>query len=337
MNYGLELVRAGRPQEGLRRYAEAYAHALALPEAQVTPELREALLTQYTAQLSAAKDWAGVVRTLESPLAQRGRLSASLHFTRGLALMELERFDEAIGDFRRCLATRGEPTVTPARSDILKGGPHHCLALVLARTGDAQAAAQAFQEALAADPQSRPVSIDWAVFLAEHSQPVEALRVLHGLVGAHSQDPAVWILGGRIALSRPEFREFAQDWTGEALKYLPQEPWVVLQRAEALLLAQDVDGALALWQRLSAPMPPRAWAGRILCECLRGLPSTVPPNAEPAVSQELLGWYRRFLDWEAGDLVRAVNDHVPRLQQLLPTATRVLEQALLEADRQNAG
>lgn len=336
MNYGLELVRAGHSPEGLRRYWEAYEAAVALPAHQLTPELREALLTQLATQLSHAKDPQAVVRVLESPLARRGRLTASMHFTLGLARMELEQFAEAADQFRQCLATRSQPTLTPARGDILKAGPHHCLALALARTGAADTAAQAFRDALAADPQSRPVRLDWAVFLADHGEPVEALHVLHALVGENAQDPTVWILGGQIALSRPEFHEFARDWTGEALKFLPEEPWLVMQRAEALLLGQDIDGALQWWQRLAAPLHPRALAGRILCECLRDLDGTVSLTAEPAVSQEFLNWYRRLVQWQASEVVHAINDKIDALRSVLPTAVRVLEQALLEANRQTA-
>src|SRR5690606_8776302 len=70
MNLGLELSRCDRFDEGLARYEEAFAALSSNPDQQQVPELREALLTQFTSQLMRARRFDDVVRVLHSPVAR---------------------------------------------------------------------------------------------------------------------------------------------------------------------------------------------------------------------------------------------------------------------------
>jgi glycosyltransferase involved in cell wall biosynthesis/tetratricopeptide (TPR) repeat protein len=331
MNYGLELARAGRRDEGIRRYWEAFDEISALPPAQVAPELRETLLTQLCSHLLGVKDWPGVVRALTGPLAKRGGLTASLHFALGLAWMEQRRWSDAAEQFRLCLSKRHQPALSPINKEVLRAGPHHCLALCLKALRRPDDAARAFAAALKDDPRSRPARCDYALFLSEQGQPVEALKLLHQLIGEQADDPAAWLLGGQIALSQPEFLEFARDWTGEAVKHLPAHPRLIAQRAEALLLSQQPAEALACWRLLPPDAGTRALAGRLICELLGDAEGAVPPAAEPAVSQEFLQWYRALVRFGARDTIDRLNHQLDRLRDLLPTAVGVLERALAEA------
>jgi GT2 family glycosyltransferase len=298
MNLGLELTRAGLPEAGIVQYERALGALSAQPAESVSPELREALLTQLCTHWTAQKNFAEIVRALHTPLAQSRPLTASLHFVLGLAYLELKRFGEAAEQFRQCVAKRNEPALSPVHKDIHTAAPQHCLALCLAETGEA----------------------------------VEALKILHQVVADNAGDAAAWRLGGSIALRHPEFLEFARDWTGEAHKQLPEDATIVAQRAEALLLAGRAAESLALWRKVAAVNDPRIVAARAICAAATGekLP-VATEGSEPVVSQEFLKWYRRLLRWGAENLVVDINEHVSLVRNELPTAAAALEAVLTEA------
>lgn len=327
MNYGLELARSGKLEAALDQYQKAFRALQALSEDQVVPELRESLLTQLCTQLMAAKKHEELVQMLHTPLARRGGLTATLHFGLGLAYMELKNYRPAVDQFRQCIEKRGQPSLTPMNRDIRKAGPHHCLAVCLMHLREFDAAAEAFQQALAADPQSRRVRFDLATFLASRGLPVEALKQLHALVAEKADELPVWLLGGQIALSQPEFAEFASDWTGEAIKYFPHEPHIRNQRAEIGLLNGNAAEALTFWREAAGP---RSVAARLICETVTG--QTIEPLREDqvAVSREFLNWYRRLVRWGATDIILQLNENVHTLRNTLPTAVAALEAAFSE-------
>src|SRR5262249_37386376 len=113
MNYGLELVRSGQMEQGLAQYREAVCVMSTLPADQIVPELRETLLTQLATHLLATKDFSGVVKLLELPLARAAGLTASMHFLAGLARMETGRFRDAVAHFRQTIARRNQPALSP--------------------------------------------------------------------------------------------------------------------------------------------------------------------------------------------------------------------------------
>ena len=333
MNYGLELVRAGQLELGLEQYIGAFRVLQSLPDERIVPELRESLLTQLCTHLMMARKFEEVVTVANTPLARKhGGLTASLHFAQGLALMELKTHREAAEQFRQCLAKRDQAALTPMNRDIRKAGPHHCLATCLMQLREFENAAEAFQQALAADPQSRAVRFDYAAFLAVRGLPVEALKQLHALVAEKSDELSVWLLGGQIALSQPQFSEFAYDWTGEGIKHFPQDRMLALQRAEALLLCERAAEALPLWRQAGASGAATPRAAQIVCELVAGGPVTaVATSDEPAVSREFLKWYRRLVRWGASGTVLKLNENVQVLRNALPTAVATLEAALSEA------
>ena len=224
MNFGLELVRAGQTDEGLGHYHKAFQTLSAMSLREISPELRETLLTQFSAHLLTAGRFENVVRVLKSPLANSAELTASLHFSLGLALVELKQPDEAIVQLRQCIARKNQPALTPVNPDICKAGPHHALAICLARTHQVTAADESFRAGLSADAESRPLRHDFAGFMAQQGKPVEALKLLHQLVSENASDAEAWLLGGNIALAHPGLLEFAGDWTSEAERNLPGHP-----------------------------------------------------------------------------------------------------------------
>jgi GT2 family glycosyltransferase/predicted Zn-dependent protease len=336
MNLGLELVRSGDLAGGVEKYRAAFELMSAQASEDTAPELREALLTQFTCQLYKIRAHEEVVRVLNSPLARRAEPTASHHFVMGLSLFELKQYREAAGQMRQCVAKRERPTISPINTDILTVAPNHCLALSLANAGDFAGAEKAFQAALAEPGRLENVKLDHAKFLAGQNRQVEALEKLNELVAANSRNVAAWRMGGDIALSRPEFLEFARDWTGEAIRYVAEDSAVLAQRAEALMLSEDLAAAMELWERVWTGAPkPAALAALILCEVAE-LPTThAPQNAgeEAAASREFIAWYRKLLAVKAQPTIVRLNDQVEKLSRALPGAAKIIEATVAEMER----
>ncbi|HXJ55907.1 MAG TPA: glycosyltransferase [Verrucomicrobiae bacterium] len=332
MNLGLELVRAGYLHEGLDQYSAAFRALSALPPEQVVPELRESLLTQLCTHLLAVKDYAAIGRALHSPLAVQGGLTATLHWLLGLACIESKQYAEGAQQMRQCLTKRHEPVLSPVNKNILKAGPHHCLALCLAAMKQNQAADQAFSAALRDDPGSRAVSFDYARFLADTGQGIEALKIIHQLATKDPSNVVLWQFGGQVALSQPEFAEFAADWTGEAINLFPAHPLILEQRAQALLLNGKSAEALPLWQRIGGAANPSHQAALLICQAALNQPlAVVPAELGPRLNQEFLAWYRRLLSARAEGVIRQVNERLEALRKIVPAAVQALEAALAEA------
>ena len=333
MNLGLELVRDGRVSEGLEQYAAAFVALSALPKDHVTPELRESLLTQHASHLVSAKRSAEVVRVLQSSLAKAGGLTASMHWLLGLAFIEQKQFSEGAAQMRECLAKRTHAALTPVNRNILKGGPSHCLALCLAALKQRDVADQAFQSALKEDPNARTVRFDYARFLVEGGHEVDALRWLHELAMEDASDLRVWQFCGQVALSKPEYFEFAADWTSEAYKLHSSHPAIIEQRATVLMLSGEADEALTLWRELDSTTNAVIRAALVVCEALAGR-SVTPMNGAiaPAVNQEFLNWYRRLLGVNAERLVAVLHQRMDSWRSAAPLAARMIEAAMSEAN-----
>jgi glycosyltransferase involved in cell wall biosynthesis/Tfp pilus assembly protein PilF len=233
MNLALELGQAGQRGQAVEAYARAFQLLSSSPPDETAPELREALLTQYSAAVLADKNAAAVAEILQSSLARgSGGLTATMHFTLGLALVDLEKFDKAADHFRQCVATRGQPALTPLNPDILKAAPHHALALCLSRLKQLGLADKAFRAAFEADPKARGARFDHARLLGQNGREAEALQKLRELAREDVADADTWNLGGQIALHRPDLLAVADEWTSAAIKFFPHHPAIVAQRAE---------------------------------------------------------------------------------------------------------
>ena len=337
MHLGLELTRSGRATEGLERDLEAFTILSARPAREVVPELRETLLMQVGAHLTAARRFDEVARVLTSPLAELGGgLTASLHFSLGLAQFELRRFREAADQMRQCLAKRLQPTCTSINQEIKTAAPHLCLAMCLDRAGDPAGTEAAYQAGLAETGLDTSLRREYARWLAGQNRLVEALQQLHQLVTQQNQDLAAWQLGGQIALSRPQFLKFARDWTEEALQRRPEDPLLLAQRAEVLLLSEDLAAALPLWEQLWVQTAqPGALAALILCETVEALTTHAPDEGteEAAVSRAFIQWYRKLLAVKGQKTMMRLNAQTEKLGRALPMAARMLDAAMGEAAR----
>jgi glycosyltransferase involved in cell wall biosynthesis len=333
MNFGLELIRSGQMEAGLVQYREALRLMAALPASQIVPELREALLTQLTTHLLGAKRFTEIVELWRQPFPKASPMTASQHFMLGVAQLELKQPGAAAEQMRQCLAKRGQPALTPVNKDILKAGPRHCLARALADSGQPAEAEKLYREALAEDPVSRPVRFDFAVFQFQQGRALESLTLLNEIVGNDRKDLHAWLLGGQVALSRPDYIGFAQDWTGEAIKEFPGELPIVAQRAEALTLNQQLELALPLWSQVETLKSARHAAALTLCQSLLGeCYRNFAPPVEKLVSQEFLRWYRQLIQYKAGTVIQQINAKRENLRAVLPSAVETLNAALKQAE-----
>jgi tetratricopeptide (TPR) repeat protein len=305
----------------------------AQPAAQLVPELREALLSQFTSQLYKVRGHEEVVRVLTSPLAKTA-MTASLHLALGLSLFELKNYSAAAQQMHDCLAKKNQPALTPINVDILTAAPWHCLALCQLRTSDAAGAEKSFVQAVAANGRANEARVDFAKFLAEQNRAVEALQQLHAAVTDDSQCALAWRLGGQITLAQKEFLDFALDWTAEAMRNLPEDLLVKSQRAEALLVAGKISEAAPLWQNLwERDRLPRSLAALHVCALAGGKTLPVPGSAaeEEQLSRAFIGWYQRLLGAGAMKTAHELNENLPVLAAALPTAEKILRAAMAEA------
>jgi hypothetical protein len=297
-------------------------------EDETAPELREVLLTQFTSHLYKLRAHEEVVQVLNSPLARKAGLTASLHFALGLALFELKQFGPAAEQMRLCLSRRDLPALAPINTDILSAAPEHCLA---------PGAEKSFLAALAGKPQTpgatADLKLDYAKFLAAQNRAVEAFHKLHELVAANSRHLAAWQAGAEIALNQPDFLEFAANWTAEAMRYVAEDFTVNRQRAETLMLTGDTATAAPMWERLwDSERQPTILAALILCETAESHARHAPGRIvdEPATSRAFIKWYQRLIAMRAYPVVQRLNERLEDLSHTLPTASAMLQKALAE-------
>ncbi len=339
MNLGLELVRSENMAEGLEKYREAFRLMSELPPADVAPELREVLLTQFTSQLYKVRRHEEVVQILNSPAAKNGGLSASLHLALGLSHFELKNYSEAAEQMRQCLARRNRPALSPINRDILTAMPNHCLALALAKIDDAAGAEKVFQAALVEPGPVESVKLDYAKFLAVTNRPIEGLQKIHELVAANCANAVLWRAGAEIALGRPDFLKFALDWTSEAMRYVGENPHILAQRAEALMLSGETAAARKLWEQIwNQGQQPRIFAALILCETIEMENRSAPDEGpqEISVSREFIAWYQKLIAMRAKTVTNALNGQLDRLSRVLPTAAKRIETALAGTQKKEA-
>jgi len=142
----------------------------------------------------------------------------------------------------------------------------------------------------------------------------------------------VWELGGQIALSRMESLEFARDWTGEAVKHFPEHPGIVAQRAEALLLTQDMEGALPLWLRVNSSNRARQTAAVVLCELLTGgCRRKFAAEEEALVSREMIKWYRQLIAAGAHASIRQLHERMRQVGEVAPGFVGIWDAATKQA------
>jgi hypothetical protein len=296
------------------------------------PEFREFLLSEAAQILTGAHRYEEVVRLLQSAFAKAGGLTATQHFLLGLSFLELKRFTDGAREFRACLEKRGQPTLIPVLAQILTARPHHCLGACLSHCQQPAEAERALLDGLEQEPESKAIRMTLAQVLHGQKRSLEALQCLCVAIEHSHCDPHFWALGAEIALSQPDFLEFAVDWTEQALKNTPETSVLIQHRGEALLLSGDFSNAATFWLKTDYQTNPRCGAALLLCS-----DSVLPEFAceELALSQALISWYRKLLAVNATAPIQQLHARLDSLATVVPTAVRMLEAAIHEAGRES--
>jgi glycosyltransferase involved in cell wall biosynthesis/Tfp pilus assembly protein PilF len=333
MNLGLELWRSGQQGYGIGYYEKSYLAMLQYPYSQTPQELREVLLTQYASHLLTLKQNEDVVTIFNDQAILPKDRTASHYFIQGLAESALQRWEACATSLQQCLKLRSQPALTPIHQDIRGGTPGHCLAHALRKLGRTVDANKAYEQSLQDAPLNEAARVEFAAFQAESGQIIPALTLLHEGVQKNANQPKVWEVGTAISLRHKDTLEFALDWSGEALKHLPDNPILKRQRAETLLLNGHVHEALPLWSQAAQSSDAAAASGLILCRLFAGESlQSLPPDYERAVSQEVIRRYRDSVELGLDDWVEALHQRLKPLHQALPSAARLIQQVVTETD-----
>jgi len=333
MNLGLELWRSGQHGYGIGYYEKSYMAMLQYPYSQTPQELREVLLTQYASHLLTLKQNEDVVTIFNDQAILPKDRTASHYFIQGLAESALQRWEACATSLQQCLKLRNQPALTPIHQDIRGGTPGHCLAHALRKLGRTADANKAYEQSLQDAPLNEAARVEFAAFQAESGQIIPALTLLHEGVQKNANQPKVWEVGTAISLRHKDTLEFALDWSGEALKHLPDNPILKRQRAETLLLNGHVHEALPLWSQAAQSSDAAAASGLILCRLFAGESlQSLPPDYERAVSQDVIRRYRDSVELGLDDWVEALHQRLKPLHQALPSAARLIQQVVTETD-----
>ena len=114
--------------------------------------------------------------------------------------------------------------------------------------------------------------------------------------------------------------------TAVALGHHPEDSTVIVQRAEALMLAGQLAEALPLWSKVGNDAKPKVAAARILCEVVLGVEVTTPSaHLAKATSQEFIRWYWRLVDFAAEVTILQLHANVSALEPALPEAAQSVQ------------
>ena len=114
MQLGLELGRMGKKEESFQEYAEALRLAETIAINKITPEVRETLLTQYSAYLIVENRFTEVIELLIGALAKIGPLTASHLMVGARAYIHLKQPIKALNDAELAHFYRMNGTLFPS-------------------------------------------------------------------------------------------------------------------------------------------------------------------------------------------------------------------------------
>ena len=321
----LELVRSGDREGGLREYATALAQVGAAGQGALTPEAREALLTQYSTYLLQAGRWPEVVEVLRSPLALNGRLTAGQLLNRGTALIRMRCHSDAARDLREAIARADETTLYYRPEELTGPLPHLALAQALEGCGETEAADQAFRAAVTRDPNSEDLVRDYARFLTGLERHGDALQVLFEFALRRPECLAVWQRGAEIALLRPELSSVAEDWCAEARRQHPDDADLAIAQGAALLQRGKVKEAAAALASAPGRCEAPVTAARVMTSLITEEPlPIVAVDQQIAVSRAFLETCQRLCQTGARETVDSLMLRVERLRPVLPVVVEAL-------------
>ncbi|MSR42854.1 MAG: tetratricopeptide repeat protein [Pedosphaera sp.] len=332
MNFALDLVNDGQVERGLEQYRKAVGLAESLGDNSMLPEGRERLITMFIFHLFTAEHYEEATRVASSSLAQKCGPTASMHYIAAQAHIKLGQHPQAIPHLHNCIEKLKKPVLTSACENMDGAAPHQLLAQCFIFEGKIAETEKELILALELEPHLVETRHAYAKFLNVQQRPEEALPLLHQGAVDGRMAPILWELGCEITNGSMHLPDLALEWTESALADHPENDELRKQRSIALLTAGRAAEALPFFEATLNPTQPVVAGAIILCRLLAGTPgTTAQPSNELAVSHEFIAWYRRLLTHDSTEAVHEINRLLPVLQPILPTATKILHEAMTEA------
>ena len=221
MQLGLELRRMGEKEESFQEYADALRLAETIAIKKITPEVREMLLTQYSAFLTAERRFIEVIKVLTGVLAESAPLTASQLMVRARAYIQIKQPLKALEDAEVAHSYRMNRTLFPSAINPQSLALEAMMAEVLFLNQRYPEALEYFSFALnSKHPELRTV-LSYAECLDAIGKTGEALGYLHNIIINKSNIAAIWIHGATLLLRHEELSAVAAEWIAEARVYHP--------------------------------------------------------------------------------------------------------------------
>jgi tetratricopeptide (TPR) repeat protein len=228
MQLGLELRRMGEKEESFQEYAYALRLAETIAIKKITPEVREMLLTQYSAFLAAERRFIEVIKVLTGVLAESGPLTASQLMVRARAYIQIKQPSKALEDAELAHSYRMNRTLFPSAINPQSLVLEAMMAEVLFLNRRYSEALEYFSFALKSKhPELRTV-LSYAECLDAIGKTGEALGYLHNIIINKSNIAAIWIHGATLLLRHEELSAVAAEWIAEARVYHPDNTQIDL-------------------------------------------------------------------------------------------------------------
>lgn len=249
--YGDELraVDKAKAAEALER---SWSLLLQMPAADRMAQVYGAEVPVVLAFLMLEKGDAAGARELLLEASGRVKCTPNFIYGRALANLQLERWQEALEDFKTLRSLDGERILAPIQPGITNIIACVRSAQCYEKLGDLAAAKLHHSEALAIDPTCQTSALALAQLLQKNGEGDEARRVLDRYIQHCPKDAKAWALSGTLALEAGAPR-LAVKRLGVAATApgTPEAVWIDLALAHAL--AGDLESAMATVAKIESP------------------------------------------------------------------------------------
>jgi glycosyltransferase involved in cell wall biosynthesis len=216
MQLGLELGNMGKKEDSFKEYSIALSLVEGGGCKNVTPEVRETLLTQYSAYLLMDKQYQKVIDVLSGKLASSGALTCSQLMVKARALVELVKPEEALLVLQDARIQRDKKTLFPSAFNPNDGSLETIAGEAMMQNHDYIAAKSNFEIALDKGLINLRVILAYANCLEALGKIAEAIEFLHKATRNWKSLPEIWSHGFMMLSKHKGLEEVAQEWVDEA-------------------------------------------------------------------------------------------------------------------------
>ncbi len=219
MQMGGELWRMGNKNESIKEYELALSLAETIGFSKITPEVRETLLSQYSANLLTEKRYQDVVRVLRGKLASKSDLTTSQWMVLTRSLIHLRRPYEALETIDSAHRCREIPTLFPSAFSPEGSSLEELTGEVLFLNKKFKDAILFFESAFKKqEPELRAI-LAYAECLDANGEIGAALEFLSGQARKNQHAIQIMTHGHRLIAKYPALSQIAEEWKAEARLY----------------------------------------------------------------------------------------------------------------------